>query len=159
MAIIAIVVGIGFLETYLVPAMLNVTNCGFLFFLSATVGLATYLHFQILPGRSKEALPRFLLVELKLSHAEALEIFRTMVQACIVIFTGGILYALVISYPNSYPETSIQHQSLLVSLLLTLSDAAYGILGYVFFCIGASIERLQLIRSKVLELGTEQENV
>ena len=158
MALIAIVVGIGFLEIYLVPAMLSPTNCGFLFFLSATAGLATYLHFQILPGRSKEASPKPLIVELKLSHAEALEIFRTMVQTCIIVLTGGILYAIIVYSPNSYPPASIQYQSVLKSLLLTLSDVAYGILGYVFFCIGASIEKLQLIRSKVLELGIEQEN-
>jgi hypothetical protein len=153
-----IVVGIGFPEMLPgigLPGMLSVVNCGFLFFLSAIAALATYLHLQNLSAASGRTSGKFVIVELQMSHSEALELFRTMAQAFIVFVTGLILYAMISLYRSQQQLSPLQEQSTIRGVLLTLYDVAYGIVGYIFLCLGAVVNSLQLIRDRLRELGTQ----
>jgi hypothetical protein len=154
--VVALIVGgIGCAEVLIVPGMLNIYYFGFFMFLSALTALATYLHLQNIPDRYVKNLTELAVAELKLAHAEALELFRTLAQTSLVLVTGVILYALIPRYQGQppYPSGSIEELSSFKGLLFTLFEIAYGVIGYVLFCIGSVIKKLQLIRTQLRGLG------
>jgi hypothetical protein len=150
-----IVAGIGCAEVLLVPGMLNIYYFAFFIFLSAITALATYLQLQNIPDWQRRDSTELAVTELKLAHAEALELFRTLAQTSLILVSGVLLYALIPRYPGQtqYPPGSIEAVSSFKGLLFTLFDIAYGVLGYVLFCIGPIIKRLQLIRIELRGLG------
>lgn len=145
-----IVAGIGFTEVLLVPGMLGVYNAGFVFFLSAIAGLAAYLHLQKNADSNDKLSPQLRLVDLKFEHSETLELFKTLAQTGLILVTGVILYALIPRYQAiQYAPGSPASIALFKGTFLTLFDIAYGVYGYVLFCIGPVFIRLQFIRNKL----------